>query len=69
MKFNFGDLSIHFWIGLGIFIAHGIAGGTIHLTNMIPDAAIPAVTAWSSALTTIGLGYLVAALGLQTKIS
>lgn len=64
MKINL-DLSIHFWIGLFIFTASAISGGGVHLTNMIPDAAIPYVVAWSSFFSILGSGYLTAALGLH----
>ena len=64
MKFNI-DLSIHFWIGLVIFIASAISTGTIHLTNAIPDGVIPYVTAWAGILNVIGSGYLTTALALH----
>ncbi len=64
MKLNV-DLSLHFWIGLAIFVSSGISGGMIHLTNAIPADWIPAVTAWSSIISIIGSGYLTAALGLH----
>lgn len=59
------DLNLHFWIGLVIFTASAITSGTIHLTNAIPDAAIPYVVAWSSIVTVVGSGYLTVALGLH----
>jgi len=64
MKLNF-DLNIHFWIGLAIFVASAISTGTIHLTNAIPDAAIPYVTAWAGILNVVGSGYLTGALALH----
>lgn len=64
MKFNI-DLSLHFWIGLAIFTASAISSGTLHLTNAIPDAAIPYVVAWSGIISVLGTGYLTAALGLH----
>lgn len=64
MKLNL-DLSLHFWIGLAIFLCTAISSGTIHLTNAIPDAAIPYVVAWSSIISIVGSGYLTAALGLH----
>lgn len=64
MKLSF-DFNPHFWIGLAIFVTTAISSGTIHLTNMIPADAIPYVTAWSSAISIIGSGYLTAALGLH----
>lgn len=64
MKLNL-DLSIHFWIGLVIFVASAISTGTIHLTNAIPDVAIPYVTAWAGILNVIGAGYLTTALALH----
>ncbi len=64
MKLNI-DLSVHFWIGLAIFISSAISTGTIHLTNAIPDVAIPYVVAWSSIISIVGSGYLTAALGLH----
>jgi len=64
MKINL-DLSVHFWIGLVIFIASAISTGTIHLTNAIPDGAIPYVTAWAGILNVIGSGYLTTALALH----
>ncbi len=64
MKFNF-DFSIHFWIGLAIFIATGVSSGGIHLTHMIPDDWIPTATAWLNFFAFVGSGYLTAALGLH----
>ncbi len=64
MKLNF-DLNIHFWIGLAIFVASAISTGTIHLTNAIPDAAIPYVTAWAGIFNVIGTGYLTSALAMH----
>jgi hypothetical protein len=64
MKINL-DLSVHFWIGLVIFVASAISTGTIHLTNAIPDGAIPYVTAWAGILNVIGSGYLTTALALH----
>jgi hypothetical protein len=64
MKVNL-DLSVHFWIGLVIFIASAISTGTIHLTNAIPEVAIPYVTAWAGILNVIGSGYLTTALALH----
>jgi hypothetical protein len=64
MKINV-DLSIHFWIGLVIFIASAISAGTIHLTNAIPMDWIPSVTAWAGILSVVGNGYMVGALALH----
>jgi hypothetical protein len=64
MKLNL-DLSIHFWIGLVIFLAAAISTGTIHLTNAIPDIAIPYVTAWAGIFNVVGSGYLTTALALH----
>lgn len=64
MKLNI-DLSLHFWIGLAIFVCTAVSSGTIHLTNAIPEVAIPYVVAWSSIISIIGSGYLTAALGLH----
>ena len=64
MKLNF-DFNPHFWVGLAIFITTAISSGTIHLTNAIPDVAIPYVTAWSSIISIVGSGYLTAALGMH----
>jgi hypothetical protein len=63
-KINF-DFNPHFWIGLAIFVTTAISSGTIHLTNAIPEVAIPYVVAWSSIISIVGSGYLTAALGLH----
>jgi len=55
------DPKIAFWIGVVITCATAISGGTISLTHMLPDAWIPAATAWSSAVATLGTAFLTAA--------
>jgi hypothetical protein len=52
-----------FWVTFGCFIGNGIAGGTVHLTNMIPSEWIPTVMAWISFETFVGLGFLTVATG------
>jgi hypothetical protein len=64
MKINL-DLSIHFWIGLVIFVASGISAGAIHLTNAVPESWIPYITAWAGILSVVGPGYLTGALALH----
>ena len=59
------DLSIHFWIGLAIFIASGIATGIIHLNGAIPAEWIGPITSWAGIFNVIGTGYLTSALGLH----
>lgn len=59
------DLNIHFWAGVLIFAAGGISNGTVHLTHMIPEVAIPTVIAWSSFISWLGSGYLTGALLLH----
>lgn len=60
------NTSIHFWIGLFIFICSAIATGTIHLTGAVPAEWVGPVTAWAGIFNVIGTGYLTAALGLTT---
>jgi len=37
-----------FWFGVWTTVLIGVAGGTVHLTNMLPTDWIPYVVAWSS---------------------
>lgn len=46
------------WLGLLVTIEHGISAGTLSLTNMIPDAWIITVKAWSSGLEFIGTAIM-----------
>lgn len=46
------------WLGLVVTIEHGISGGALSLTNMIPDAWIVTVKAWSSGLEFIGTAIM-----------
>ena len=63
------DPTIAFWVGVAITFATAISGGTIHLTHMLPDAWIPAATAWSSAIATLGTAFLTAAHALSAPKS
>jgi hypothetical protein len=51
-----------FTVGLGIAttIAQGIAGGTVHLTNVVPMEWIPSVTAWMGLIAFVNVAVLTA---------
>ena len=44
-------------------IGTGIAGGTVHLTGLIPAEAVAPVTGWISLLTFIAMSFLTLATG------
>ena len=46
-----------FIIQLIVFIAVGISQGTVHLTNMIPEAWIPIVNAYCGFIAFLGTGF------------
>jgi hypothetical protein len=52
-----------FWLTLYSTIGSGIAGGTIHLTGLIPTAWIAPVTGWTSLITVCVLSFLTLATG------
>src|ERR1700704_3065533 len=66
MQFN---PKFNFWLGVVVTAMIGIAGGTVHLTHAIPDAWIPAVTAWASLLAFFGSGVLTALPGVSASQS
>lgn len=49
MNFSLKDNPI-FYLGILVSIQQGIVSGTVHLTNMLPAAWIPPVTAWNGFL-------------------
>lgn len=52
-----------FWLTFCSMIGSGIAGGTIHLSGMVPSDWIPPVTAWVSTITFCVLAFLSLATG------
>lgn len=62
-------MQLHFdwpvWLGIVTTIMQGIASGTIHLTNMIPERYIPTATAYAGFFATINSLVLTAVLGLH----
>ena len=54
------DPKARFWIGVLVTAAILISGGTVHLTNAIPAAWIPAATAWCSIIAGLGSAFLTA---------
>src|SRR5215475_2758569 len=56
-----------FYLGILVSIEQAIAGGTIHLTNVIPSAWIPTVTAWCSLLAFIGTTVMTGLTGFSSK--
>jgi hypothetical protein len=52
--------TVNFWIALAVTIDTGVAGGTVHLTNMVPENWIPTVTAWGAFWAFAGTCYLTA---------
>ena len=63
------DPKITFWLGVIVTIATGVGGGTVHLTHMIPDAWIPAVTSWNAFIAFAGSGLLTALSGISSAKS
>jgi hypothetical protein len=63
MQFN---PKFNFWLGVVVTALIGIAGGTVHLTNAIPDAWIPTVVAWCGILSFLGSGLLTALHGFSS---
>ena len=51
------DPRSRFIIQLIVFVAVGVSQGTVHLTNMIPEAWIPIVIAWNGFIAFIGTGF------------
>lgn len=51
---------ISFWIGVVISVAVGIGGGTVSLTNVIPEQWIPIVQAWTNLFAFVGTTFLTA---------
>ena len=52
-----------FWLTFISMCGQAIAGGTVHLTGLIPAQYIAPVTGWISLLTTLALAFLSLATG------
>ncbi len=63
------DPVIRFWIGIIVTIAVAVSQGTLVLTNAIPAAAIPYVTAWSGIFAFAGSALLTALNGAASTTS
>ncbi len=56
MKITLSDFT--FGLGITTTIAQGIAGGTVHLTNVVPMEWIPSVTAWMGLIAFVNVAVL-----------
>lgn len=63
MKF---DPKFIFIVSLATTIAQGIASGTVHLTGLIPEHMIPAVTGWLGLIVFVNMSFLTALNGFSS---
>ncbi len=63
------DPTTIFWISLFATIGQGIAGGTVHLTGLVPDAYLPVVTGWLSLAVFCAMSFLTAMNGFSSNKS
>lgn len=61
------DPKYTFWLGVFVTIFTGIGGGTVHLTNMIPEGWIPTVTAWNNFLGFVGTAIMTTMSGMSSR--
>ncbi len=57
---------ISFWLGVAVTILVGIGGGSVSLTNVVPEAWVPTVHAVSNLLGFIGTAILTALHGISS---
>lgn len=55
-----------FWLSLLLTIAQGVTSGTVHLTNIVPEAAIPTVTSWVGLFVFVGMATMTALTGVSS---
>jgi hypothetical protein len=58
------DPIVRFWIGVVVTAAIGVGNGTLELTNAVPGAWIPTVTAWCGIIAFLGSSLLTALNGM-----
>lgn len=63
------DPVITFWLGVITTVMQGIATGTVHLTGIVPEASIPAVTGWLSLIVFVNMTFLTALSGFSSSRS
>jgi hypothetical protein len=61
------DPRVPFWLGIAITVLVGVGGGTVRLTNVVPEAWIPAVVAWNNLLGFIGTAVMTALVGVSSS--
>ncbi len=61
------DARTAFWAGLIITFCTGVSTGAVHLAHAIPDAWIPAVTAWTGIAALFGSAFQTMAAGLSSN--
>src|ERR1700681_4260783 len=52
------DPRLSFWFGVLTTVMTAVAGGAIHLTNMVPNGWIPVITAWAPFFATLNSAVL-----------
>lgn len=60
------DPAFTFWFGVVTTIMQGVAGGTVHLTGLIPADAIPVITGWLGLFVFINMTVLTALNGFSS---
>jgi hypothetical protein len=60
------DPRIPFWLGVAITVLVGVGSGTVRLTNVVPEAWIPAIVAWNNLLGFIGTAVMTALVGVSS---
>lgn len=60
------DPKFIFWLGVVVTVEQAIAGGTLHLTNMVPEAWIPTITAWCAFLAFVGTAVMTGLTGFSS---
>lgn len=58
-----------FWLGLVTTILQGVTSGTVHLTGIVPEAYMNAVTAWIGLIVFINMAVLTALAGYSSNKS
>lgn len=61
------DPKFSFWLGVAVSIFVGVGGGSVHLTNMVPDAWIPTIVAWTNFLGFAGTVTMTALAGMSSN--
>jgi hypothetical protein len=56
-----------FWLGLITTILQGVTSGTVHLSGLIPDSAIPTVTGWIGLVVFINMSVMTALTGYSSN--